>query len=73
MADQKDKPARSRDSVANTLIVAISLSLVASVLVATAAIFLKPVQERNEALYKQQIIHINVDSNNLTLHIMVIN
>ena len=28
----------------------------ASVLVATAAIFLKPVQERNEALYKQQII-----------------
>lgn len=56
MADHKDKPARSRDSVANTLIVAISLSLVASVLVATAAIFLKPVQERNEALYKQQII-----------------
>ena len=56
MADDKDKPARSRDSVANTLIVAISLSLVASVLVATAAIFLKPVQERNEALYRQQII-----------------
>ena len=56
MAEHANKPARSRDSVANTLIVAVSLSLVASVLVATAAIFLKPVQARNEALYKQQII-----------------
>jgi Na+-transporting NADH:ubiquinone oxidoreductase subunit C len=56
VAERQDKPARSRDSVANTLIVALSLSLVASVLVATAAIFLKPVQERNEARYKQQII-----------------
>lgn len=56
MADHQDKPARSRDSVANTLIVAVSLSLVASVLVATAAIYLKPIQERNEAQYKQKII-----------------
>ena len=56
MPDRQEKPARSRDSVANTLIVAVTLSLVASVLVATAAILLKPVQERNEALYKQQII-----------------
>jgi len=46
----------ARDSIANTLIVAISLSLVASVLVAGTAIALKPVQERNEARYRQQII-----------------
>lgn len=45
-----------RDSIANTLIVSISLSLVASVLVAGTAIVLKPVQERNEARYRQQII-----------------
>jgi Na+-transporting NADH:ubiquinone oxidoreductase subunit C len=46
----------ARDSIANTLIVAVSLSLVASVLVAGTAIALKPVQERNEARYRQQII-----------------
>ena len=47
---------RDRDSIANTLIVAISLSLVASILVAGTAIALKPVQEINEARYRQQII-----------------
>lgn len=47
---------RDRDSIANTLIVAISLSLVASILVAGTAIALKPVQETNEARYRQQII-----------------
>lgn len=56
MPEQKDKPSRSRDSVANTLIVSVSLSLVASVLVASTAILLKPVQERNEERYRQQII-----------------
>ena len=45
-----------RDSIANTLIVAIGLSLVASVLVAGTAIALKPMQEANEARYRQQII-----------------
>jgi Na+-transporting NADH:ubiquinone oxidoreductase subunit C len=50
------KPARSKDGVANTLLVAITLSLVCSVLVATTAIVLKPVQQRNEDLYRQQII-----------------
>ena len=47
---------RDRDSIANTLIVAISLSLAASILVAGTAIALKPVQETNEARYRQQII-----------------
>lgn len=56
MSESGGKQTRSRDSVANTLIVAIGLSLVASVLVAGTAIILKPVQERNEELYRQQII-----------------
>ena len=56
MTEASDNQGRSRDSVANTLIVSITLSLVASVLVATAAIFLKPIQEQNESLYRQQII-----------------
>lgn len=56
MADEQDKPARSKDSMANTVIVAVTLSLVASILVASTAIILKPVQERNEEQYRQQII-----------------
>ena len=56
MPDSEHQQGRSRDSVANTLIVAIGLSLVASVLVASTAIILKPVQERNEERYRQQII-----------------
>ena len=50
------KQERDKDSVANTLIVAISLSLIASILVATAAILLQPIQEKNEELFRQQII-----------------
>ncbi len=57
MPDTNDKSnARSRDSVANTLLVAVVLSLVCSVLVASTAVILKPVQERNEDLYRKQII-----------------
>jgi Na+-transporting NADH:ubiquinone oxidoreductase subunit C len=47
---------RSRDSVSNTLIVAVSLSLVCAVLVAGTAVFLKPRQLQNEADYRQRII-----------------
>jgi len=54
--DEREKKPRSRDSVKNVLTVAITLSLVASVLVSATAIVLKPVQERNEARYRQQII-----------------
>ncbi len=39
---------RSKDSVANVLIVAVSLCLVCSLLVSTAAVRLKPIQERNK-------------------------
>jgi Na+-transporting NADH:ubiquinone oxidoreductase subunit C len=56
VADQQDKPARSKDSVANTIIVAVILSFVASILVAGTAILLGPVQDRNEEQYRQQII-----------------
>lgn len=38
------------------MIVATSLSLVCSVLVASAAVMLKPIQERNEELYRRRII-----------------
>ena len=47
---------RSRDSISNTLLVAIGMSLVCSLLVAGAAVLLKPQQLRNEALYRQNII-----------------
>ncbi|MDH4072986.1 MAG: NADH:ubiquinone reductase (Na(+)-transporting) subunit C [Gammaproteobacteria bacterium] len=47
---------RDRDGIANTLIVSVSLSLIASVLVAGTAIALKPKQEQNEERYRQQII-----------------
>lgn len=46
----------SRDSVKNTLTVAISLSLVCSILVASTAIVLKPIQLKNEELFRQKII-----------------
>lgn len=57
-----------RDSIGNTLVVAVSLSLVCSILVASAAVMLKPVQQRNQELYRQRIIlevaglmHANAD------------
>lgn len=55
MADQSTNRL-SRDSIANTLIVAVSLSLVCSVLVAGTAVLLKPKQLKNEADYRQRII-----------------
>ena len=49
----------NRDSVSNTLTVAIGLSLVCSILVAGAAVALKPIQEINEKQFRQRII-VNV-------------
>ena len=54
--DNAKKPRRSRDSIANTLIVAVGVSLVCSVLVSAAAVLLKPAQERNQTLYRQKIV-----------------
>lgn len=54
MADGRDT--RSRDSIGNTFIVAIGVSLVCSVLVASTAVLLKPEQEKNRTLFRQQIV-----------------
>jgi len=51
-----DKKTFDRDSISNTLFVAIGLSLICSVLVASAAIVLKPVQLKNQEEYRQRII-----------------
>ena len=51
-----DKQDFDRDSISNTLTVAVGLSLVCSIIVASAAIVLKPVQEKNEEEFRQQII-----------------
>ena len=51
-----EKKEFDRDSISNTLIVAVGLSLVCSVIVSSAAIVLKPVQEKNEEEFRQQII-----------------
>ncbi len=45
-----------RDSIGNTLFVAIGISLVCSILVASAAVMLKPRQQLNEEQYRQRII-----------------
>ena len=61
MSDEMNKQTEtgvtfSRDSVKNTLTVAVGLSLICSVLVASTAVLLKPVQEKNEEEYRQRII-----------------
>lgn len=55
MPDDK-KPGFSRDSISNTLIVAIGVSLVCSVLVSSAAIVLRPLQEANQNEFRQRIV-----------------
>lgn len=47
---------KDRDSIRNTVLVAVSLSLVCSILVATAAVVLKPIKLRNQEEYRQRII-----------------
>ncbi len=51
-----DEKTFDRDSISNTLTVAIGLSLICSVLVASAAIVLKPKQLKNQEEYRQRII-----------------
>ncbi len=46
----------NKESIGNVLFVAIGVSLVCSVLVASAAIILKPQQQKNELEYQQRII-----------------
>jgi len=51
-----DNKSFDRDSISNTLTIAIGLSLICSVLVASAAIVLKPRQLKNQEEYRQRII-----------------
>ena len=55
MPDDK-KPKFNRDSIGNTLVVAIGVSLVCSVLVSAAARILRPLQEANQAEFRQRIV-----------------
>ncbi len=55
MSDSND-PRASRDSARNTLIVAIGVSLVCSILVSSAAILLRPTQKLNETEFRQAIV-----------------
>lgn len=48
--------AKSKESIGNVLFVAIGVSLVCSILVASAAVILKPRQLQNEEEYRQRII-----------------
>lgn len=57
MPERDDKrQGASRDSVSNTLIVAIGVSLVCSIVVSAAAVLLKPLQERNQTEFRQKIV-----------------
>ncbi|MCP4407828.1 MAG: Na(+)-translocating NADH-quinone reductase subunit C [Gammaproteobacteria bacterium] len=56
MSNDNTSKKRSKDSIANVLIVAISLCLVCSVLVSTAAVVLRPIQERNKAIDRKKNI-----------------
>ena len=53
---EKDKAQFSRDSTRNTLIVAIGVSFICSILVSTAAIVLRPTQQAHEAAFQQAIV-----------------
>ena len=46
----------SRDSIGNTLLVAVGVSIVCSVLVSAAAITLRPLQEANQNEFRQRIV-----------------
>lgn len=53
---KEKKAGFSRDSISNTLIVAVGVSLVCSVLVAAAAVVLRPLQEKNQNAFRQRIV-----------------
>jgi Na+-transporting NADH:ubiquinone oxidoreductase subunit C len=55
MSDQKQS-GFNRDSISNTLVVAIGVSLVCSVLVSAAAVVLRPLQEQNQTAFRQRIV-----------------
>lgn len=56
MADGTPEKRRPKNSVAHTITVAVLVSLACSVLVSTAAILLKPMQDQNQERYRQRIV-----------------
>ena len=56
MPDTNDMPSPSRDSVANTFVVALGVALVCSILVASTAVLLRPQQEQNERVFRQRTV-----------------
>jgi Na+-transporting NADH:ubiquinone oxidoreductase subunit C len=56
MPNVNDKKTFDRDSISNTLFISVGLSLVCSILVASAAVVLKPIQLKNAEEYRQRII-----------------
>lgn len=56
MSETEQQAAAPADSPIRTIIVAVALSLIASVAVSAAAVMLKPTQEMNKALAKKKII-----------------
>ncbi|WP_417790006.1 Na(+)-translocating NADH-quinone reductase subunit C [Terasakiella pusilla] len=56
MSDNEQKSAASSDTPVRTIIVAVALSLIASIAVSAAAVMLKPTQELNKSLAKKKII-----------------
>jgi len=55
MSDDK-KSSFDRDSIKNTLVVAIGVSITCSVLVSAAAVVLQPLQEKNQTAFRQRIV-----------------
>lgn len=58
MADSSNSSSYNKDSIKNTLIVAVSLCLVSAIIVSGSAILLKPQREANKALFRNKNILI---------------
>lgn len=56
MSNDNTSKKKSKDSIGNVLVVAISLCLVCSVLISTAAVVLRPIQERNKVVDRKKNI-----------------
>jgi Na+-transporting NADH:ubiquinone oxidoreductase subunit C len=57
-SSSSDRSIRDKDSIKNTLIVALSLCLVSAIIVSSAAVFLKPYRQANKALFRNKNILI---------------
>ena len=58
MVDSDNSSIENKDSIKNTLIVALSLCLVSAIIVSSSAVFLKPYRDENKALFRNKNILI---------------